>query len=811
MCFIRLSAFTLLVRQLAQEAYVSQREESQAAAKALRDKLAALREPATRVLVAIDDKVSMAAHVIYQITRPATEESHEAFDGVLAIPRASIETDPKAREEAQNKIRDTVLERIQCYQGGDRRQGKALLDRYEAEIKKFIEEHIGNGERTLALAFKKDSVWPDTADAGVDQQVQDFNSKSGYTVKTVNMQIEMTGRSARQVRTKGANQTRSASGVAVPEVESAPKKLLDRLRKLRLPVQVQQDGSETIVIMSPTGAKQLRERLAAFSKVAHAKDARLAQAKQPVHYVHDLKVLEKQLETSEDLFKTMEELQVDWWHGLPVVLPWLEVDAETLKLLRNGKANMLLVKRMAETAGGVCSIKYLTCMHDGKLEVPLTDMHENETEMRKKIEDLDVSLYLLGPKGLRARCSVGGTFGSPGENAYALSTAALAGAYRGCENEELHRAIRHDQSYSQQLLEVPVVLHPSNTPEQTKQMLQDLFGYPDGSCFDVTEGKLTRAETPNGWVSNLALPGAIPNENPFIVFEQPEQVQVNAPKAPAYMTPRTTGIQLRRLLEPTQKVSTALQSLMLRFIPNVDEAKIAALKQRASDKLGATRGREEGPVKASECYMLAFDDKGEVQEMVVIDREERAQFCADRSRYSYHAAVDNMCKPTTEFEVDDNFETGASGLQKALSVDSLDRVALIGFEAREAMVWEVEARMHDGKDDSDGDPFKRGQVTADKYNNSHCLRFPTPGDVLIKFTIFPWCKGKLQPVYFNTETGEEAEEIVDLGDEYELPHPLQRSAGDEYTDGWKLCSETHKTLAHLVCAPNDRPCKKQNV
>lgn len=804
MCFIRLSAFTLLLRQLAQEAYVPQREESQAAAKALRDKLAALGEPATSFLVAIDDKVPTAAHVIYQITRSATQESHEAFDGVLAIPRASIETDPKAREEAQNKIRDTVLERIQCYQGGDRRQGNALLDRYEAEIKIFIKKHIGNGERTMALAFKKDSVWPDTADAGVDQQVQDFISKSGYTVKTVNMQIGMTGSSGRQVRPKGRDNTRSASGVAVPEVESAPKKLLDRLRKLRLPVQVQQDGSKTIVIMSPTGAKQLRERLATFSKVAHAKDARLAQAKQPVHYVRDLKVLEKQLKTSEDLFKTMEQLQVDWWHGLPVVLPWLEVDAETLKLLRNGKANTLLVKRMPETAGGVCSIKYLTCMHDGNLEVPLTDMHENEKEMRKKIEDLDVSLYLLGPKGFRARCSVGGTLGSPGENAFALSTAALAGAYRGCENEELHRAIRHDESHRQQLLEVPVVLHPPNTPVQTQKMLQDLFGYPDGSCFEVTEGKLTRAKTPNGWFSNLALPGAIPNENPFIVFEQPEQVQVNAPKAPAYMKPRTTGIQLGRLLEPTQKVSKALQSLMLRFIPDVDEAKIAALKQRASDELnrvGANRRREEGPVEPSQCYMLAFDDKGEVQEMVVIEREERAQFCADRSRYSYHAAVDNMCKSTTEFEVDDNFETGASGLQKALSVDSLDRVALIGFEARETMAWEFKARMHDGKDDLDGDPWKRGQVTADKYNNLPCLRFPTPVDVLIKFTIFPLCKGNLLPVYFNTVTGEEPAGIVDLENEYELPYPLSRSAVDEETDGWKLCSETDKTLAYLVCYP----------
>lgn len=812
MCYIRLSAFTILVRQLAQEAYVSQREESQAAAKALRAKLARFREPQTRVLAAIDDKEPTVAHVVYQIDRPATEESNKAFDEVLATPRASVVTDPKAREEAQNKIRDTELKSIQSYQRGDRRGGNALQKQYLAEIEKFIEEYIGNGERTLALAFKGDSVWPDTADARLDQQVQDFNSNSGYTVTTVNMQTKMTGRSAMQAQAKGANNTRSASGVPVPEVQSAPEKLLHRLRKLRLPVQKQQDGSETIVIMNPTGAKRLRERLPAFSQVAHAKDARLAEAKQPEHYVRDLEVLKKQLKTSEDLFKTMEQLQVDWWHGLPVVLPWLEVDTETLKLLRHGKANMLLVKRMQETAGGVCSIKYLTCMHDGKLEVPLTDMHESETEMKKTIEDLDVSLYLLGPKGLRARCSVGGTFGSPGENAYALSTAALAGAYRGCENEELHRATRHDESYTQQLLQVPVVLHPSNTPEQTKQMLQDLFGYPDGSCFDVTEGKLTRAETPNGWFSNLALPGAIPNENPFIAFEQPEQVQT-----PAYMKPRTTGIQPPRLLEPTGEMSAALRSLMLRFDPNVDERIIAELHQRAREKLNsvnARRGREEGPAEASQCYMLVFDDKGGAQEMVVIEREERAQFCASRSRYSYHAAVDIMCKPTTQFEVADNFVTGASGLQKALGVDSLDRVALVAFEACEAMVWEVKARMHDGKDDWDGDPWKQGQVTAGKYNNSPCLRFPTPNDVLIKFTIVPSCKGKLLPVYFDTVDGEVPEETVDLGDEYELPYPLQQSAGAEFTDGWKLCSETGKTLAYLVCDPEcyalggERPSKK---
>lgn len=808
MCFIQLSAFEVLLRNVAGKAYTHMREESQAKAEALRAELAKkLREPEALFLAA-KDPVQPVAHAIYQIERSGNEETDEVWAKMQEIPRMrTLVTAPKARKEAQEKLRATTMKMIEHYQKKDRRGGNALQKQYEQQKEEFIHLHVGTRERILALGCM-DPVMPNSDDAGLDQKVLDFKKKSCYEVRTVDMQTKMTNGSRPQAQAKGASDTRSVSG-GKPErkAKSAPEQVWNRLKKLRLQVQVHGDGGETMVIMNPEGAKRLRAAMPAFEQVAAAKDACLAQAKEQVHYVSDLDVLKKQLQTCEDLFKTMEELRVDWEHGLPMVLPWLEVATETLKLLKTKKANMLLLKRMAETARGVCSIKYLTCMQDNKLEVPVLNMHEGEKQMNKYIEDLRLRVFVAGPKGYSARCSVGGTFGSLGEHAYALATAALVGAYRGCEEEELHKVIRSDESLTQQLLNVPFVMHPPNTPAQTQATLQQLLGYPDAS-FEVTEGDLTHAKTPNNtFFSNLTLVGKMRNENPYILFEQLEQVLEGAPKGPEYMSVRPgSSVKLPKLLKPTQEIPPELQSLMLQIDSRVDEATIAALHDHVQQELGSAgekRGRDGEPAEASHSCLLVFDNKGNPKEAVVIEKEKVAKYCAEISYKSYSAAADRVCAATTQFQgtETEKLDSGASSLQKALGVESLDSVAFIGLQELTAPVWEVKARKHDGGDDHEGKPVSDGKVEAGEHNGVPWLRFETPENFLIKFTIVPWFNGKILPVYLDEDGGEEEYDLQDLDDAYELPIPLQRDPGNESTDGWVLRSKTKKPLGKLLCYP----------
>lgn len=97
----------------------------------------------------------------------------------------------------------------------------------------------------------------------------------------------------------------------------------------------------------------------------------------------------------------------------------------------------------------------------------------------------------------------------------------------------------------------------------------------------------------------------------------------------------------------------------------------------------------------------------------------------------------------------------------------------------------VTVKQHDGKDDDEGERIKRPKECGADYR-----LYKVSAQQMIKTTIKNLSAKPLsfQPVYLNTEGGEELEDPISLlkqGEEYEMPYPLQKDAGEE-EDAWVL-------------------------
>jgi len=369
----------------------------------------------------------------------------------------------------------------------------------------------------------------------------------------------------------------------------------------------------------------------------------------------------------------------------------------------------------------------------------------------------------------------------------------------------------------------PVVLRPKSTPDETAHRLKALFGYA-GESFAVTQGDLTRAKLPGGWFSNLALPGALPNENPHISF-------VYAPPAsevPVYMRPPgDTALQLPKLLELPRDIPEALLSLMLKLDPMVDQAIIAKARENARKELkrlreaeeaqsqsGAgskrKRGRaekeaeEEKPAEPPFHTCLLLNKDGAPVEAKVIDAVDMHPYLNQHSFYDHNAGMQNVCKSSTEFMVGETLRSGASALMTALGVRSLDRIALIGVLAKVRPVLEIQMLRYNRKDRENGMFCNRSEVTMGSHESVPCIRFQTAEDEEIKFMLRPLCNFPEIKISYVNENGEtepqESMREVGMGDCIEPPFPLTRPVGCPDVDGWVLGIGTEKML-HMQCVP----------
>jgi len=818
MCFVRLTIFDQLLRQMAGVAHAAQSQQANHAAAAVRANLAKLLEPYTNFFAAVDPIVPEVATVVYQTVRDADPASTAAFDALAA--EATVK-DPDAYEAFQDQMRAVTRQMIDCLKHGKRAEAERLRAQLSEMRETLLTDHTDRLQRTMALIFGGIAV-PDTGDAGLNKTGVELMRDSTFSVERLDMQTRMSMLRAVQAQSKSRSMSNQPdAGDTVP---GPPKQVENALRQLRrLPTQATADGGHTVLIMNPTAACQLRAALPVLKQAALDMDARRRDNKLPEHHVNDLEVTEQQLEATEQLFAQMQELEVPWQHGLPLVLPWLQLDAATLAELDTESAKTILVKMMPRTADGACTIKYQTCMRDGQLEVPLRDMHEDEIEKSDVIEESCVRFLVLSAPGSRARCSVGGVFGRPGENEWERCAAALAGAHRGCGDAVLPRATPFHLSAKMHIANVPVVLRPKNTPDETAHRLKALFGYA-GESFAVTQGDLTRAKLPGGWFSNLALPGALPNENPHIFFVGEPQ----APEVPVYirLSPYTRP-QLPKLLELPRDVPPALLSVMLKLDPMVDEAVIAEAHMRAKEELkrlreaeeaqsqsGAgsrpKRGRaekeaeEDGPAKPSFHVCLLLNKDGAPVEAKVIDGADMDTYLDMHSFYAYNAGMQIVCKSSTEFMVDGKLQSGESALMKALGVTSLDRIALIGVLAKVRPVLEIRMLRP-------WTPVGRSEVTTGSHESVPCMRFQTAENEQINFRVRPLCNfSEIKISYVNANGEEEPEDSmrdVGMGDDNEMPFPLIRSVGCPDVDGWVFGIGTRKRL-HVQCvpeAPDARP------
>jgi hypothetical protein len=115
----------------------------------------------------------------------------------------------------------------------------------------------------------------------------------------------------------------------------------------------------------------------------------------------------------------------------------------------------------------------------------------------------------------------------------------------------------------------------------------------------------------------------------------------------------------------------------------------------------------------------------------------------------------------------------------------------------------VDTKLHDGKNDEEGESIECTQATV---NDIPELTYVVELDLLIRVvigvpkqpTIPDDTTVQLRGVYITDKEVEEPEDLVDLNvnDPYELPFPLQKSAGED-PDGWDLRDTAGNTVLKL--------------
>jgi len=118
-------------------------------------------------------------------------------------------------------------------------------------------------------------------------------------------------------------------------------------------------------------------------------------------------------------------------------------------------------------------------------------------------------------------------------------------------------------------------------------------------------------------------------------------------------------------------------------------------------------------------------------------------------------------------------------------------------------------RLHDGKDDGNGEAIKPDKIDiSGMIGQNPSIVYQVEAGQLIKVTFKNTIPAgtlptelkmsnqvSFTPVYITQAGEEEPEEMVDcvVGEEYELPYPLQKDAGED-ADAWKLCFKHGGTI-----------------
>ena len=110
----------------------------------------------------------------------------------------------------------------------------------------------------------------------------------------------------------------------------------------------------------------------------------------------------------------------------------------------------------------------------------------------------------------------------------------------------------------------------------------------------------------------------------------------------------------------------------------------------------------------------------------------------------------------------------------------------------------VVLRQHDGNDDEDGEFL---QPTPDEDDQGYLLRTGSTTDMLLRVTLINLGTSPIEyePRYVGSDGGIEREEKVQLavGEQCELPYPLQRSEG-EASEAWHLLDANGALVARIV-------------
>jgi hypothetical protein len=112
-------------------------------------------------------------------------------------------------------------------------------------------------------------------------------------------------------------------------------------------------------------------------------------------------------------------------------------------------------------------------------------------------------------------------------------------------------------------------------------------------------------------------------------------------------------------------------------------------------------------------------------------------------------------------------------------------------------VLQVTVKQHDGKDDEKGEHIATSRITK---GPNFRLYYVDP-DLLIRVTIKNLSLTRdisFIPVYVEANETEEHQDLVELksGDDFELPIPLRKEAGEE-DDGWAIKDNMGKTVLKL--------------
>ena len=110
---------------------------------------------------------------------------------------------------------------------------------------------------------------------------------------------------------------------------------------------------------------------------------------------------------------------------------------------------------------------------------------------------------------------------------------------------------------------------------------------------------------------------------------------------------------------------------------------------------------------------------------------------------------------------------------------------------------QVTVKQHDGNDDEEGKHIDSSRITKGPNDRLYSV----DPDLLIKVTIKNLSLTRdipFLPVYVGANEAEEPQDLVELksGDDFELPIPLQKEAGEE-DDGWVIKDSMGKTVLKL--------------